>query len=125
MMAWHKANPNANSGNSWRKKNPEKAQILDRRAHLQRSHGITEKEFESMWTAQQGKCANPRCDSEFPLVMKDYRYGLQVDHNHKTGQIRSLLCGPCNRALGDINDDAERLAGLIEYLEVCGFPVMG
>jgi hypothetical protein len=91
-----------------------------RRSTLKKRHGITEKDFEAMWVAQQGKCANPRCDREFPLIVEDYRRGLQVDHDHKTNRIRSLLCFNCNRVLGDINDDAVRLAGLIEYLNLFG-----
>jgi hypothetical protein len=111
-----KDNPSADSGNNWSRNHPEKARVLRRRASLKKRHGITEKDYESMWIAQQGKCANPRCDAEFPLIVEDYRYGLQVDHDHRTGRIRSLLCGGCNRALGDIDDNTERLMGLIEYL---------
>jgi len=116
QAAWNKAHPEANSGNNWIKDHPEKRKIYIRRAHLKRSHGITEEDFEALLEKQQGKCANPRCDATFPLVMEDYRSGLQVDHDHRTGVIRSLLCGRCNKALGDIDDDIERLAGLIEYL---------
>lgn len=41
---------------------------------------------------------------------------LQVDHNHKTGEVRGMLCGPCNRAVGLLKDDPERMAALIHYL---------
>ncbi len=116
QVAWMKANPEGNTGNNWSRNNPERRKVLTRRASLKQRHGITVEDFESMWAAQQGECANPRCDTTFPLVMDDYRRGLQVDHDHRTGKIRSLLCGRCNKALGDIDDDTERLAGLIEYL---------
>jgi hypothetical protein len=115
-MWWMRENPEKNSGNTWLKNHPEQAKILTRRGTLKQRHGITEKEFEEMWRAQEGKCGNPRCDAVFPLVVPDYRVGLQVDHDHRTGRIRRLLCGGCNRALSGIDDDAERLAGLIEYL---------
>ena len=117
QQAWSKAHPEANTASGWRRKNPDKARILDRRGRLKRIHGITEKDFEAMWIAQRGKCANPRCDSIFPLNVDDYRRGLQVDHDHKTGRVRSLLCGPCNRALAGIDDDIGRLTGLVEYLQ--------
>lgn len=51
--------------------------------------------------------------------MANYREGgLQVDHDHRTGEIRGLLCRPCNIALGHVYDDPTRLAGLIEYLKL-------
>ena len=52
------------------------------------------------------------------MIMTDYRQGLQADHDHRTGHIRKLLCPPCNRALGCVDDNAVQLAGLIEYLTI-------
>jgi hypothetical protein len=41
----------------------------------------------------------------------------QVDHDHKNGLPRALLCFPCNSALGAVNDSPEILRNLIEYIE--------
>lgn len=41
---------------------------------------------------------------------------LSVDHDHRTGRIRGVLCGDCNRALGLVRDSTFVLARLIEYL---------
>ena len=44
------------------------------------------------------------------------KQGLCVDHDHKTGQVRGLLCKGCNVALGETKDNVETLKGLIEYV---------
>lgn len=41
---------------------------------------------------------------------------LSIDHDHKTGNIRGLLCTRCNTALGLIKDDIETAKNIIEYL---------
>ena len=41
---------------------------------------------------------------------------LAVDHSHKTGKIRALLCNRCNTILGLADDNIEILSRLITYL---------
>ncbi len=43
--------------------------------------------------------------------------GLFVDHCHKTGKIRGLLCIKCNMAMGLMSDDIDVLASAISYLQ--------
>lgn len=73
--------------------------------------GITVEDYERMLAEQDGRCAicrssepGGRCTT-FP-----------VDHNHDTGEVRSLLCGPCNTGLGQFKDDVERLKAAMQYL---------
>jgi hypothetical protein len=40
-----------------------------------------------------------------------------VDHDHKTGKVRKLLCFNCNTAIGKLNDDPELFKRAINYLE--------
>lgn len=45
---------------------------------------------------------------------------LAIDHCHKTGKIRGLLCHKCNVSLGSFNDSIETLQSAIDYLKQHG-----
>ncbi len=40
-----------------------------------------------------------------------------IDHNHATGEVRGLLCGQCNRALGLLKEDQTRIQALLAYVQ--------
>lgn len=75
---------------------------------LKRKYGITLEVYQILFEQQNGVCAICKRSEE--------RRTLAVDHNHKTGKVRGLLCGSCNRALGLFNDDPEILATAREYV---------
>lgn len=77
--------------------------------NLQKKFGLTLEQYNQMAKAQDFKCAV--CKQ--PETSKS----LAVDHDHKTGQIRGLLCGRCNPGLGFLKDDPERIRNLVKYLE--------
>ena len=74
-------------------------------------YGITLEQVEAMYTAQQGRCANIGCRKEIPLEGRT----RHIDHCHKTGKVRGILCRGCNVALGMLGEDAKRIAGLLDY----------
>lgn len=65
--------------------------------HLRRTYGITIAEYDLLFEAQGGKCAI--CGGGTT------KRHLAVDHNHKTGEIRGLLCGLCNSGLAKFRDN--------------------
>lgn len=76
---------------------------------LKRYYNITLEEYDQMVGIQGGKCAI--CGGKNPNGKR-----LHVDHNHKTGKIRGLLCFECNTALGNMKDDIDILNKAITYL---------
>lgn len=76
---------------------------------LSRKYGITVEQFEAMVLVQNNLCAI--CHK------KPNKRALSVDHCHKTGSIRELLCQKCNTILGQAGDSVEILIKAIKYLE--------
>lgn len=79
------------------------------------AYGITEEDFSRLMEAQGGVCAI--CGQPEWVTRKDGKIRLLcVDHDHVTGRVRGLLCANCNRAIGLMDDDADRLKKAIYYL---------
>lgn len=87
-----------------------------RRSALWCNYGLTIEEYEALAEKQHGLCAI--CRRPETTVSKDGRqWTLAVDHDHKTGTVRGLLCTPCNRGIGFLGDDADLLLTAAAYLQ--------
>jgi hypothetical protein len=115
-MAWMAEHPDADTGNNWLRNRPEVQKAQNRKYHLWHKHQTRVEQYIEAWHQQEGRCANPRCRAWFPLEMDDHRKGLHVDHDHKTDTFRGLLCPGCNVSVAMVDDNIERLLGLVEYL---------
>lgn len=71
--------------------------------------------YDGMLEAQGGRCAI--CNSTDARSRSDK---FHIDHCHKTGVVRGLLCGPCNGGIGKLRDDPNLLRIAIKYLERAG-----
>lgn len=80
-------------------------------AYVENTYGITAEEYKLLYEAQGGRCAI--CQRATGAARR-----LAVDHNHKTGEVRGLLCKPCNRyGLGMFaRDNPEVFDRAAEYL---------
>lgn len=78
--------------------------------HIARRYGMHAEEYRRRVDEQQGRCAV--CGDE-PGEGKR----LHVDHDHESGAIRDLLCGPCNQAIGLARDSSARLRAMADYLD--------
>jgi hypothetical protein len=82
---------------------------------LKRAYGLTFEEVEAMHTAQGGCC--PICLREIRIAVGPRDASTaHVDHDHKTGAVRALLCGHCNQALGHFRDNLTAIERAGDYL---------
>lgn len=78
---------------------------------LKYKYGISMEQYNEMFEAQNGLCKI--CDYKFGQKPSD----CYVDHDHKTKEVRGLLCQHCNTGLGSFKDNPQSLARAIDYLE--------
>lgn len=71
-------------------------------------YNLTVEEFEDLRKFQNNRCA---------ICQKEYTKTFLVDHDHKTGRVRGLLCRKCNTGLGQFCDDPQILWDACLYLE--------
>jgi len=99
----------------YRQEHKEKINDKQKKSHLKRRYGITFEQYNELLVQQGGVCAiclQPETSiSPLSKVFKN----LAIDHNHKNGEIRALLCSRCNTALGLFNDSALLLEAAKRY----------
>ena len=81
-----------------------------RRRHLKKAYGITPDDFDRMMAEQDGKCGI--CG----IHQDDNRRTFSVDHCHKTGRVRGLLCNNCNAAVGLLQENAAAAIAASEWI---------
>ncbi len=88
----------------------EAGQRRARKSRLKSLFGLTVEQYDEMLDQQKGVCkiCGRPCSSGRRLA---------VDHCHETGKIRGLLCGNCNKGIGNFQDSVPVLRSAIEYLE--------
>lgn len=79
-----------------------------------RRYGISVVEYQALFDKQKGVCAI--CGKPETRLHKGVIARLSVDHDHTTGEVRGLLCQPCNQGLGSFKDSVENLESAIDYL---------
>lgn len=96
--------------------NVRRSGIKNRPDKLKRLYGITYADAVRTLDSQFGRCANVACSKEISLETKGARGNRAViDHDHKTGKFRALLCSKCNLDLGIIENNEARFLGLMQY----------
>ena len=88
----------------WYLDNKEKVAAMQRKA----AYGISTEEYDKLKESQNNLCAI--CQVKFEVAV------LVVDHCHKTGKVRGLLCHSCNKGIGFLQDDPKLLQKAVRYL---------
>lgn len=76
---------------------------------VQNVYGLKPGQYGEIYLYQNNKCAI--CQRATGATK-----ALAVDHSHSTGLVRGLLCGPCNKILGQIRDDVATAQRIVAYL---------
>jgi len=78
-------------------------------------YGISAPEREQLLLEQNSKCVLCKKNIEFDGTSK--QYSACIDHDHKTGNVRGILCGNCNTNIGYIENNNINLEELKRYLD--------
>lgn len=81
---------------------------------LRKKYGITLEWYREQLSKQSNVCAI--CKQPEKAVIRGKVISMPVDHCHKTGKPRGLLCTKCNRGLGLFSDNVDVLKAAIQYL---------
>lgn len=106
----------------WRERRSQNVEVRQahsatvRRSRLLSDYGITSSDYDQMLSAQNGRCK--LCGTSDKGRSDRYKY-WNVDHSHKTGKVRGLLCHTCNISVGKLEALAERigLPSILEYIK--------
>lgn len=84
---------------------PLSPEVRQQKARLW-NYGLSQADFDALLEKQHGVCC----------ICQEVPEKWNVDHDHATGEVRGLLCPPCNKGLAFFRDDPERMAHAIAYL---------
>lgn len=122
-LEWHRANPDRAKERAhttylrttqkvrerslaWRASHPLEWNAITKTRDLRRRYKLSRSEYLELVELAAGQCAI--CHDQKPLT---------IDHDHKTGKVRGLLCRQCNLGLGGFADSIERITNALKYLE--------
>jgi hypothetical protein len=137
--AWAKAKREANReehnrrAREWRRANAEKVRENDKRwrennkdkikqrykershknraYHLRRKYGLSTESISAILEQQRGAC--PICKKD----LGDKTINIHIDHDHRSGKTRGILCRVCNTGIGHFDDNPDLLLAAVAYLQ--------
>ena len=114
---WQKQNKErVNEKNrKWTSLNYKQKYNSSKNSKLLKEYNITLEDFNKMLEEQNHKCKI--CGKEETKELNNTKWKLSVDHCHKTGKVRGLLCAKCNVGLAKFEEDEQQFLNAIKYLK--------
>lgn len=94
---------------------PKRAREM-RGARRARSYGLSPSELTALQTRQGSRCAICGLKESVSTSPTGLPSQLAIDHDHRDGSVRGLLCGTCNRGIGALRDDPVIIGSALAYL---------
>lgn len=91
-----------------KEKEKERKVLRDLNSSMKKQYNITLSEYNRLFDHQLGKC--------YICGKEQEKKRLAIDHDHKTGKLRGLLCHKCNMGIGMFNEDVSLLINAINYI---------
>ncbi len=104
---WDKHKDENNATRREQRRTDPSVRRRDFKARL-RNYGLSWESYETILLRQSGRC---------PICGKELRT-FHIDHNHRTGTVRGLLCENCNPMIGQSHENPDVLRAAARYLEV-------
>jgi len=82
----------------WCKRHPERVKMVRRKSYLKTTYGLSLEQFQQMLHEQNNVCK--LCRKK--VAWKKRNGSFVIDHEHKSGRIRGLLCNSCNVMIGQL-----------------------
>jgi hypothetical protein len=90
---------------------PRKHRLAHEQRRRLRRYGIVQDDYDRKFQEQDGRCA--ACRTDMPGIK-----GWCIDHCHKTGRFRAILCMRCNTVIGLVDEDPGMLRALAGFVEL-------
>lgn len=99
---------------AWMSQYAKRGKVIarERARTLRRNYEMSVEDFDCLFLSQGMVCAICGTDAFNGR-------GPHVDHNHKTGVVRGILCHDCNMAVGFVKDDPKRAMAVAKFLAIC------
>jgi hypothetical protein len=88
--------------------------LVCQKVHIR--YGISEYDLEDLLISSDYKCTICGCEEKNTDKRTGKVFSLSIDHCHKTGKVRGVLCSSCNAGLGYFKDNIDNLKKAIKYL---------